>query len=318
MPVATEERKKSNSEPTLLSQIWYLVSRVIGNRSSWTTILPTLLVASELIDHHKWRAGFAMISICLALLLCMMYMIALNMTRQTTICRALEGRYEDALRLNKRLLRIPGYGGSLEGWILLEAGRYSEAQAVTRPLAFDADGQPRLASWQLYYYAMALSHQGKAAEAQELLEWAAWQRPNHLGHNYLGLAGCLLLQNKDPERARELLDRLVANWQEPVSPNRKHAKQALRKAEFAWALARCARRDEAIAQMREASAESAEYMDRDRAHLQYYAGETWWALGEKEKALDAFKEASALHPHGQLELEARERLSKLRESIWGL
>jgi tetratricopeptide (TPR) repeat protein len=157
---------------------------------------------------------------------------------------------------------------------------------------------------------MALSHQGNGTEAQELLEAALRLNPP-IGRFHLGLADCLLEQNRDPDRARQLLDRMLANWEEAENPSRTRAKSSLRRGRYAWALARCGLRDEAVIQIHEAVAESAKFLNYDQAWLQYYAGETWRALGDTDKARTSFEAAIAVHPHGQVEQQTRKRLSEL-------
>jgi hypothetical protein len=206
MSPATEESKKRVSIPTLLSLSWNSVLR--EKRIGSATIIPILLVpfAIDFIDPRMRRGGIVFsltyVSIWLVLFL---WVFAIQMTRQATIQLALEGLYEDALRLNRYFFWLPSYGRSLKCWILLEAGRYSDLLATTKPRAFDRCGQPKVTSSQLYYHAMALSYQGQGERAQELFE-AAYRLVPEAGYVHDGLADCLLEQNKDPEHARALFD----------------------------------------------------------------------------------------------------------------
>jgi tetratricopeptide (TPR) repeat protein len=309
MSLAAEEGNKSDRKASWLPRSWG--SLWLGIRNHWMMIVLLLVLASDFTDRPSWRWKIVTNVLFLGL---MLLLLAVNMARRTTVLQALMGRFDQALRRNRRLLWIPGYGGSLEGWILLEAGRYSEAQAATRPLAFDKHGNPQLANWQLLYYAMALSHQGKGAEAQALLEAALQLKPK-IGRFHLGLADCLLEQGKDPETARALLQQVQANWQEESDASGRRAKQAHREARYAWALARCAGRVEAILHMMQASAGYATFISRDQAWLRYYAGETWRALGDTEKARAAFEEANGLHPYGQVGQRSQKRLSETRKAM---
>jgi tetratricopeptide (TPR) repeat protein len=309
MPLAAEESKRSDRKASWLPRSWG--SLWLGIRDRWVMIALILVLASDFIDLSRWRRIIVTNVLFLAVLL---LLLAVHMARRKTVLQALLGRFDQALRLNRRLRWIPGYGGSLDGWILLEAGRYSEAQAATRPRAFDKHGNPRLANWQFLYYAMALSHQGKGAEAQELLEAALQLKPK-IGRFHLGLADCLLEQGKEPETVCALLEQVQANWQEESDSSGRRAKQALREARHAWALACCAGRVEAILHMLQASAGSATFISRDQAWLRYFAGETWRALGDTEKARAAFEEANALHPYGQVGQRSLKRLSETGKAM---
>jgi tetratricopeptide (TPR) repeat protein len=308
MFLAAEESKKNNSKASWPPISWDSLWRTI--RRNWIFLYVLSFTMIEFNRKHPW-SGLRIITIWTACcLIFVLFATSLRFARDTAIRQALEGNYEASLRLNKKIMWIPGFGGSLEGWILLEAGRYSEAEAVTKPLAFDSHNNPRLASWQLYYYAMALSHQGEYRKSYFLLGSALQLKPN-IGRFHLGSADCLLEHNGDPEAARFLMDRILANWQAPSLTFRKRSEEAQRRAQYAWALARCSRREEAMAQMQEASEESETFIPRDQAWLLYYAGETWWALGNRGKAQDAFEKAAALYPYGQLVLRSQKRLSEL-------
>ena len=119
------------------------------------------------------------------------------------------GEFDRALRINRLWSWLPFYGSSLEGPILFNAGRYSEALDYLRPLAFDQQGKPRLKSIELYTYAIALVNSGREAEAQTLLE-AATSVPHQGSTMEVALATCLLTQNKQPERACKLLEQSLA------------------------------------------------------------------------------------------------------------
>jgi tetratricopeptide (TPR) repeat protein len=309
MSLATEESKQSDRKASWLPASWG--SLWLGIRDHWMMIVLLLLVAGDFADRPRWQGKIVANVLFLGV---MLLLLGVSTARRRAVLESLQGRFDQALQLNRRLSWIPGYGGSLEGWILLEAGRYSEAQAATRPRAFDKHGNPRLANWQLLYYAMALSHQGKGAEAQELLGAALRLKPK-IGRYHLGLADCLLEQGKDPCTARALLELVQANWQEESDTSGRRAKQALREARHAWALAGCAGRVEAILHMLQASAGYATFISRDQAWLRYYAGETWWALGDTEKARAAFEEANELHPFGQVGKRSLKRLSETRKPI---
>jgi tetratricopeptide (TPR) repeat protein len=223
-----------------------------------------------------------------------------------------QGNYDEALRVDKQYSWIPGYGTPLAGVILFSAGRYAEARALMKPLAFEADGKPRLTSVALYTYALALENDGRSAEAQELLE-AAVKVPQQSGVFHVALAVCLLDQNKDAERARELLEQAMSDWPVKLDRYEARADQMRRLGRYAWALAACGRREDAKAKLQEALDGATGFRSGDMAGLQYFAGETWRVLGEMEKARAAFKEAMRLSPNGASFTSAKKGLAKLVE-----
>lgn len=310
-PVAVESKKIENKRSWLRLSWRSLWRTYLRN---WKLLYLLFFLMIEIDRKHSRHELLFLTTWIACCLIWVLYTFSLQLARDAVIRRALEGKYEASLQWNKRMLRFPGFGGSVEGWILLEAGRYNEAEAATEPLAFDQHGNQRLMSWQLYYYAMALSHQGRGEEAYHLLGYTLQLKPR-IGRFHLGLADCLLEHNRDPENARFMLDRILANWQEPSRPFRRRARQALHRARFAWALARCSRRDEAASQLLQTSAGSAEFIGRDQAWLRYYAGETWRALGDSGKAQAAFEEARALHPYGQVARRAVKGLAEVLRSV---
>ena len=281
------------------------------SRRKWerklTSWLTTLIFLGVLISPISWKVKIALFATAL------IYPQALLQLKRWTFGLTVRGDYDRALRLNKKWLSLPFYGDSLEGLILVIAGRYKEGLASLKPLAFDKSGQPRLTSNELYAYALALSNEGEKAAAQQLYE-AAILVPQRSGVFHSGLAACLLEQKKEPERARELMEQVLATWHEPLSTEQQRANQAHRIAKYAWALASCGRRDEAEARLQDAFAESVAFGNRDLAVLQSLAGETWRALGDLSKARIAFQEAIAICPDGDVAAGARKGLAELGES----
>lgn len=215
------------------------------------------------------------------------------------------GDYELALRLNRIWLKIPGYGSSLEGPILFNAGRYSEARAFLKPLAFDAQGKPRLASVELYTYALALENDGQVEEAEGLLEAAVEAYP-HKDVLQMALATCLLTEEKEPGRACKLIEEAMASPAKSGPTDR-----ATRVARYSYALASCGRRQEAEVRIAEALAAGRGLEDCDLAGVYYFVGEAWRALGETEKAHAAFGEALRLAPQGVTALSVRKAEAKM-------
>jgi tetratricopeptide (TPR) repeat protein len=250
-----------------------------------TSIVGVLLLP---VDPHLKR----LLSVVPVLLLALIGS-AFSSVKRRVLRLAKQGDYDEALRVDKQFSWIPGYGTSLEGTILFQAGRYSEAQALLKPLAYESDGQPKRTGTALYVYTLALENGGREAEAQALLEGAV-QVPQMSGGFHITLATCLLSQDKDPQRALELIEQAMSNW--PISLDRYEARsdQMMRLARYAWALAACGRREDAQAQLQQAFAGTAGFRPADLAGLQYFAGETWRVLGDTAKARAAFNEALRL------------------------
>jgi tetratricopeptide (TPR) repeat protein len=252
----------------------------------------------------RWVVGFVVAT-------GVFYPIAVARLKFWTYRLARGGQFDKALRLNRAWRQfIPLYGESLEGSILFNAGRYPEARELLMPLAFDQFGNPLIESTALYTYTLALTNDGLAAEARPLLE-AAVDGPRPRSSFQVALAGCLLTLDKEPERARALMEQVLAS--EPVPEYGKNADQARRLARYAWALAGCGKREEAEAQINAAFAGAFSLKASDRAGLQYFAGQAWRVLGEKEKSRAAFHEAIALSPDGSTAMSARTGLAKLDE-----
>jgi hypothetical protein len=221
-----------------------------------------------------------------------------------------QGETDRALKMDSRLSWIPGYGSSLAGPILFNAGRYAETRDSVKPLAFDQQGKPRLTSMELYTYALALENDGMLAEAQKLLE-AAVEVPQRTAGFHVALATCLLDQKKDVERARELLELAMATPDRQSTSYGQTSDHLMRLARYAWALAACGRRGEAEIEIEKAFAGSNVLRDRDLAGLHYFAGETWRSLKEWKKARAAFDEALRLSPDGPAATGTKKALAKL-------
>ncbi|MFY9744652.1 MAG: hypothetical protein WA891_02775 [Acidobacteriaceae bacterium] len=223
------------------------------------------------------------------------------------------GAYDRALRLDRAWSAAPLYGSPLAGSILFNAGRYREAQAYLKPLAFDAQGNPRLTSVELYTYALALVNDDRTAEAQGLLEAAAQASPNP-GPLQVALATCLLSQGKDPQRACSLMETAMAGSQKDASTYLGRADQARRIARYAWALGAAGRRNEAQAKIDEALTMANDLRPEDAAGVQYFVGEAWRALGDKVKAKAAYDQALTLGPEGVTALSVRKAMAKMAAS----
>ena len=223
------------------------------------------------------------------------------------------GQYDRALRLDRLWSAAPLYGLPLTGVILFNAGRYRESQAWLKPLAFDAQGKPRLTSTELYIYALALVNDDRTAEAQGLLEAAAQASPNP-GPLQVALATCLLSQGKDPQRACSLMETAMAGPQKDASTYLGRADQARRIARYAWALGAAGRRNEAQAKIDEALAAGSDLRPEDAAGVQYFVGEAWRALGDKVKAKAAYDQALTLRPEGVTALSVRKAMAKMAAS----
>lgn len=222
------------------------------------------------------------------------------------------GKFDFALRLNRLLFWTPASNSSTEGWILVMAGRYREARDYLRPLAFDGKGHPRLTSQDFYLYALALSIDDEEETAEILFE-SAIQVPQNGGNFHFGLAECLLMQKKDPARACELVESVLAGFPTHRGSNRLRANRAQLFAFHAWALAANDRREDAELSLRKAFAESHEIGNCGLAGLHLPVGQTWMTLGETAKARAAFHEASTLFPNSDIAIRAQRELEKLEE-----
>jgi hypothetical protein len=220
------------------------------------------------------------------------------------------GKYDLALQLNRLFFWTPGNNSSTEGWILTMAGRYAEAREYLKPLAFDEKGHPRLTSVEFFLYALALSIEGEEATAEMLYE-AAVHVPQKTGDFHFGLADCLLTQKKDPDRARKLVESVLAGI--PVSPRstQQRANRAQMIAFHAWALASNGWRTEAELRLQEAMASSAGIGKCSLAAIQLPVGDTWLTLGDSEKARASFRRAVRLFHFGDIALRARKKLAEL-------
>jgi tetratricopeptide (TPR) repeat protein len=220
------------------------------------------------------------------------------------------GKFDLALRWNCLFFWALGNNRSTEGWILVMAGHYRQALVYLKPLAFDRNGHPRLTSQEFSLYASALSIEGED-ETAELLYEAAVDVPQSSGDFHFGLADCLLKQKKDSDRARKLVECVLAGI--PVNPrsNRQRANRAQMIAFHAWALASNGWRAEAEMRLQEVFASSSGVGKCSLAAIKLPVGDTWLTLGETEKARVSFKEALALFPFGDIGIRARKKLEAL-------
>ena len=239
--------------------------------------------------------------------------VAVTLIKRKIFVLSKAGQFDKALRLNRIFTKVPGYGNSLEGIILFNAGRYGEARTFLKPLAFTADGKPKLASTELYCYAIATENDGHLSEAEELLKAAVDACPGNDGLK-VALATCLLEEEKEAGRACDLLEQAMATARESGSYYGRNADDAHRVARHAWALASAGRRADAERKIQEAIDRGKGLKDYEVAGVDCFTGEAWRMLGERAKSRAAFDEALKLCPQGVIAREAKKGLAKLNGS----
>jgi tetratricopeptide (TPR) repeat protein len=298
-----DQTREVGEEPTGRSAALRRWWRVRETRLTALTLLCLILVIVPAGD-----AGSRVYSVAVLVLLLMIVW-----SGPAIILLATSGRNQAALIANRAFSWVPGHAKSFQGWISLEAGHFDQALSQLRPLAFETDGRPSLASWDLYLYSTALSNDGKEAAAQELFEAAIQVHQQHRNFHY-GLADCLLSQGKDPGRAIELINEALADGMEEFTAKQKRASRGRGLALQAWALASSGLRADAEFKLQEAVAVSGTLGKHDMAGLMHLKGIVLKSLGDKEAARTAFGEFLRLFPHGALKVWARRRLAELDES----
>jgi tetratricopeptide (TPR) repeat protein len=227
-----------------------------------------------------------------------------------TVALVRRGQYDLALNLSQIFFWALGNTRSTQGWILVMAGRYTEAKNYLKPLAFDTEGHPRLTSQEFFLYTLALSIEGENATAEMLYE-AAVNVPQKTGDFHFGLADCLLTQKKDVDRARRLVESVLAGYPANPRSTQQRANRAQMLAFHAWTLASNGWRSDAEQRLKEAT-ESAAGCDKcSLAALNLPIGDTWLTLGETDKARTAYADALKLFPFGDVGVRARRKLASL-------
>ncbi len=262
---------------------------------------------------HGGSLGWIFLAALIAAIL--LYPLPIMRMKRKAVASATLGDYDEALRISRRWLRTKTYGRSFQGWIMLVAGRYSEALELLKDSAFDEKGHPFLKSQYLYYYAIALMSEEKYSEAQSLLEAAALASQKSEDYLRFSLAECLLSQNKEANRALDLVEQVRGNLSRKSHSKQDRLRLAQCNAIGAWALAACERREEAETRLQEAFAESDSFSKDELAGLLNSKGSALQALGDSERSRAAFQQALAVFPYGSIAMFARKELAKLPENV---
>lgn len=242
---------------------------------------------------------------------------------QWALTAVYQGTPQEALRRVSLCSWFPGYPKAVEALSLLEAGRYNEAQELLRPIVFVAGDKPQVSCPEFYVYALALSNSGDEQTAERLLEEAVLVAPRPgvirfpKGTLPTALACCLLAQNKDTERAEQIIRDVLAESQKAGLTAQMSATLAHRTAIHAWALACCGQAGEAKIELEDAFTRLANGSQRDMATMHYTAGKTWQHLGELKKARAAFESSLSLFSDGDIGIRTQRALTKLQELSQG-
>jgi hypothetical protein len=272
-----------------------------------------VLIGSILIVAGSWALPGSKRGLTLALLgvviLQVLVWIPIALVRWTWEA-AHRAQYRVALHRAKLCSWFPSYPRALEGEILYNAGRYSEAKALLRRYAFAANGSPRLTNAALCVYAQVAAAEGNIQESEQLLE-TALRVPQKIGAFQMALAVLLLSSKKEPERALRLIEEVVQAWSPVGPPSFQAWLLAHRSAAHGWALALAGRRTEAQQDLQQAFANLLPGARRDIACVKLLAGETYLALGDLDAARKAFAEAAEHDPEGHHGRKALTRLETI-------
>jgi len=264
-------------------------------------------------SHHGGPLGWIVLAAVVVAIL--LYPLPLMWMKRKAVALATRGDYDEALRISRKWLQTETYGRKFEGWIMLVAGRHSEALELLKDSVFDETGHPYLKSEYFYYYVIALMEEKKYSQAQPLLEAAVLESQKNSVYLRFSLAECLLFQNKQAERALELVEQVRGDLNRVPPPKRDRLRLAQCGVIGAWALAASGRRQEALTRLDGAFSQSDSFAKDDFAQLLNSKGVVFEALGDNGKARASFQQSLAVFPYGSIAMSAREGLAKLGERV---
>ena len=264
-------------------------------------------------SHHGGSLGWIVLAAVVVAIL--LYPLPLMWMKRKAVALATRGDYDEALRISRKWLQTETYGRKFEGWIMLVAGRHSEALELLKDSVFDETGHPYLKSEYFYYYVIALMEEKKYSQAQPLLEAAVLESQKNSVYLRFSLAECLLFQNKQAERALELVEQVRGDLNRVPPPKRDRLRLAQCGVIGAWALAASGRRQEALTRLDGAFSQSDSFAKDDFAQLLNSKGVVFEALGDNGKARASFQQSLAVFPYGSIAMSAREGLAKLGERV---
>lgn len=185
----------------------------------------------------------------------------------------------------------------MRGIVLLYAGKLDDAeQALRQCLA--TPHAAHLQAIHLTTLGEVLMAKGKIKEAADLFEQASRIFPAYSG-SYGGLAAALLRQDRDPQRALELLDQaLQLKETNPQTKNIDKHSLANLWATRAEALAMLGRTSEAEAAIETASKEGNPAFRGGTAATIFRCGRALLRMDRESAAIGLFKRATEIDPHG--------------------
>jgi len=300
---------KKASSP-IRGNLWWLV--LLLSLSVWVL---NSLSKNWLGPRHGGLLGWTCLAVFIGAIL--LSPLPLMLMKRKAVRLATQGDYDEALRISRKWLRTETYGPKFQGWIMLVAGRYSEALELLKDSVFDEKGHPLLKSEYLYYYALALMSDEKYSEAKPLLETAVLASQKSGDYLRFSLGECLLSQDKEANRALDLAEQVRSNLNRKSLSKQDRLLLAQCNAIGAWALAACRRREEAERRLQEAFTESDSFSKDYLAGLLNSKGSALQVLGDGEVSRAAFHQALAVFRYGSIAMFARRELAKLGEYIHG-
>lgn len=228
-----------------------------------------------------------------------------------------QGRYDQALRLAP-LLFMSGVGRSrLQAFVLINAGRYEEAECILRKIIDGVIGL-RLktvarakTSLDLESLGDVLMETGRYAEAQRSFRQAAGMNPNHSVWA-TGLAETLLRQGVFPERALAHAERALNLFHGGAERVVSGSQLGVILATKAWALAACGREMEAQEAIDASLRSPARKTRGPLAQVHFKAGMSLLALSDHQGAERHFARGAELDPVGRWGRHCAEVLQRQR------
>ncbi|MCP4536311.1 MAG: tetratricopeptide repeat protein [Chloroflexi bacterium] len=212
------------------------------------------------------------------------------------------GDYEKAIRRSRWMEQVHAFRGAflnLDGFALFLAGRYEKAQQLLQDsirttrrelAAGGADGLDNIGC--------VLTAQGQYDEAIKMFEGTIEISPKHVGA-YNDLAQVYLFQGIEPQRALELTERALKNY------NASFWYRWLERFNFgaiwasrAWALALLDRHSEAAEALEQAFTGTDRSFVPEFAGVHFRAGQTELLRGDHAQAVEHWEQACQLDPQG--------------------